>query len=153
MQCVYASSRKHGLTHWGREKWAPFSRWLLKWIFLNENVWISINDSLNFLLRGPINTTAALVQFLPPVPWYKYFITNGLRHQNITHCHKRVIPKTIYIAKITYHFNITRVMQDGHSTTCLPSIITLYISRVLTIVTAIPPTHRIDEGNCSICLQ
>ena len=46
MQCVYASSRKHGLTHWGREKWAPFSRWLLKWIFLNENVWISIKDSL-----------------------------------------------------------------------------------------------------------
>ena len=41
------------------------------------------------------------ITILPPAPWYKYFITKGLRHQNITHCHKRAIPKPIYIVKIT----------------------------------------------------
>ena len=94
------------------------------------------------------------ITILPPAPWYKYFIISGLHHQNITHCHKRAIPKPIYIVKIKWHhFYITPVMQDGHSAAGFVSIITLYISRVLTIVTAIPQTHRIQKGNCCICLQ
>ena len=28
---------------------------IFKWIFLNENVWISINISLKFVPKGPIN--------------------------------------------------------------------------------------------------
>ena len=35
---------------------------ILKWIFLNENVWISINISLKFVPRGPINNIPTLVQ-------------------------------------------------------------------------------------------
>ena len=94
------------------------------------------------------------ITILPPAPWYKYFITKGLRYQNITHCHKRAIPKPLYIVKIIWnHFNITPVMQDGHSTAGLPSIISFFISWVLTIVTAIQQTHRIQKGNYSICLQ
>ena len=34
---------------------------IFKWIFLNENVWISINISLKFVLKGPINNIPALV--------------------------------------------------------------------------------------------
>ena len=49
LQCV--------LTHWGRDKMALF-----KWIFLNENLWISIEISLKFVPRGPINYIPALVQ-------------------------------------------------------------------------------------------
>ena len=37
---------------------------ILKWIFLNENVWILINISLKFVLRGPINNIPALVQIM-----------------------------------------------------------------------------------------
>ena len=33
-------------------------------IFLNENVWISIKISLNFVPRGPINNISALVQIM-----------------------------------------------------------------------------------------
>ena len=35
-----------------------------KWIFLNENVWISIEVSLKFVLKGPINNIPALVQIM-----------------------------------------------------------------------------------------
>ena len=34
---------------------------IFKWIFLNENVWISINISLKFVPRGPINNIPSLV--------------------------------------------------------------------------------------------
>ena len=37
---------------------------IFKWIFLNENVWISINISLKFVPRGPINNIPALVQVM-----------------------------------------------------------------------------------------
>ena len=37
---------------------------ILKWIFLNENLWISIKISLQFLPRGPINNIPALVQIM-----------------------------------------------------------------------------------------
>ena len=37
---------------------------IFKWIFLNENIWISIEISLKFVLKGPINNIPALVQIM-----------------------------------------------------------------------------------------
>ena len=37
---------------------------MFKWIFLNEIVWISINISLKFVSRGPINNIPTLVQVM-----------------------------------------------------------------------------------------
>ena len=37
---------------------------IFKWIFLNENVWISINISLKFVPKSPINNIPALVQIM-----------------------------------------------------------------------------------------
>ena len=37
---------------------------IFKWIFLNENVWTSINISLKFVPRGPINNIPTLVQVM-----------------------------------------------------------------------------------------
>ena len=37
---------------------------LFKCIFLNENIWILINISLNFVPKGPINNIPALVQII-----------------------------------------------------------------------------------------
>ena len=37
---------------------------IFKLIFLNENVWISINISLKFVPKGPINNIPALVQIM-----------------------------------------------------------------------------------------
>ena len=37
---------------------------IFKWIFLNEYVWISINISLKFVPRGPINNIPTLVQVM-----------------------------------------------------------------------------------------
>ena len=48
------------LTHWGRDKMAA----IFQWIFFHENVWISINISLKFVPRGPINNTSTLVQVM-----------------------------------------------------------------------------------------
>ena len=37
---------------------------IFQWIFLNENVWISITNSLKFVPKGPINNTPSLVQIM-----------------------------------------------------------------------------------------
>ena len=37
---------------------------IFKWIYLNENVWISINISLKFIPKGPINNIPTLVQVM-----------------------------------------------------------------------------------------
>ena len=37
---------------------------IFKYIFLNENVWISIKISLKFVPKGPINNIPSLVQIL-----------------------------------------------------------------------------------------
>ena len=37
---------------------------IFKWIILNENVWISIDISLKFVPRGPINNIPTLVQVM-----------------------------------------------------------------------------------------
>ena len=46
---------------------------IVKCIFLNENVWISIKISLNFVHKGPINNIPALVQIMawcrPGIIW------------------------------------------------------------------------------------
>ena len=43
-------------THWGQDKMADiFADDIFKYIFLNENVWISINISLKFVRKDQIN--------------------------------------------------------------------------------------------------
>ena len=44
------------LTHWGRD--------ILKYFFLNENIWIPINILLKFVPKGPINNAPTLVQIM-----------------------------------------------------------------------------------------
>ena len=41
-----------------------FPNHIFKWIFFNENVWISIKISLKFVPKGPINNIPALVQIM-----------------------------------------------------------------------------------------
>ena len=48
------------LPHWGRDKMVD----ILKRIFFNENVWISIKIWLKFVTKGPINKISALVQIM-----------------------------------------------------------------------------------------
>ena len=57
---IYAAPGGDELTHWGRDKMAA----IFQWIFLNENVWISINISLKFVPRGPIDNIPTLVQVM-----------------------------------------------------------------------------------------
>ena len=54
------------LTQWGRERQngRHFPDDILKWIFFNENVWISIEISLKFVPKGQINNIPALVQIM-----------------------------------------------------------------------------------------
>ena len=37
---------------------------IFQWIFLNENVWISLNISLRFVPMGPINNIPTLVHVM-----------------------------------------------------------------------------------------
>ena len=53
------------LTHWGQDKMAAFfPDDIFKWIFFNENVWISINISLKFVPRGLINNIPAIKKLI-----------------------------------------------------------------------------------------
>ena len=53
------------LTHWGRDKMAAISQTdIFQQIFLNENVWIAIKISLEFVSRGPTNNSPSLVQMM-----------------------------------------------------------------------------------------
>ena len=54
----------YGLTHWGRDKWPPFSRRLFKCIFLKENVRILIKISLKFVPKSPIDNMPALFRIM-----------------------------------------------------------------------------------------
>ena len=47
-----------------RQNGRHFEDDIFKCIFLNENVWISIESLLNFVLKGPINNIPALVQIM-----------------------------------------------------------------------------------------
>ena len=47
-----------------RQNGCHFADNIFKCIFLNENVWISIKISLNFVPRGPIKDIPALVQIM-----------------------------------------------------------------------------------------
>ena len=47
-----------------RRNWRHFADDILKWIFLNENVWIPIKISLKFVPQCPINNIPALVQIM-----------------------------------------------------------------------------------------
>ena len=44
---------------------------IFKWIFLNENMWISIRISLKFVPRGPINNIPVLAQIMA---WHRPMI-------------------------------------------------------------------------------
>ena len=47
-----------------RQSGHHFADDIFKWIFLNENVWISINISQNFVAMGPINNITKLVKVM-----------------------------------------------------------------------------------------
>ena len=47
-----------------RRKGRHFPDDIFKWIFVNENAWISIEISLKFVPRGPINNIPPLVQMM-----------------------------------------------------------------------------------------
>ena len=47
-----------------RQNGRHFADDIFKWIFLNENIWISIKISLKFVSKGPFNNNPALVQIM-----------------------------------------------------------------------------------------
>ena len=78
---------KQGLTHCGRNNGRHFPDDIFKYIFLNENVWISTKFSLKYVPMGPINNILALVQMMAWQRigfWHIYASLglNGLKWQN-----------------------------------------------------------------------
>ena len=74
-----------------------------KWIFLNENAWISIEVSLKFVPKGPINNIPALVQIMAwrrpgDKPLSEPMLVSLLTHtcvtrpQWVTRCWARTVP-------------------------------------------------------------
>ena len=62
---------------------------IFKWIFLNENVWIWIEISLNFVPKGPINNISALVRIMAwhrpcDKPWSEPMMVSLLTHICVT---------------------------------------------------------------------
>ena len=72
-----------------RQNRRHFADEIFKCIFLNENVWISINISLKFVLKGLINNIAALVQIMAwrrpgDKPLFEPMMVNLLTHICVT---------------------------------------------------------------------
>ena len=61
LSVIYKQPNCKELNHWGRDKMAAI---LSKCIFLTENVWISINITLKFVPKGPIESIPSLVQIM-----------------------------------------------------------------------------------------
>ena len=58
-----------------RQNGRHFADDIFKCIFLNENVWISIKISFDFVPKGPINNISALVQIMAwRRPWRQAII-------------------------------------------------------------------------------
>ena len=51
-------------TLWPRQNGQHFQNDMVKCIFMNENIWISINISLKFVPKGEIKNIPALVQIM-----------------------------------------------------------------------------------------
>ena len=51
----------NGLTNWGWDKSRHFPDTIFRCIFLNENAWISIEFSMKFVPKGPVNNISALL--------------------------------------------------------------------------------------------
>ena len=49
--------------YWGKY-WYYFADYIFRWIFLKENVWISIEISLKFIPKGSTNNIPALVEIM-----------------------------------------------------------------------------------------
>ena len=62
LRCLWNSSLINTLRT--RQNGRHFPDDIFKWNFLNENAWISIEISLRFVPRGPINNIPALVQIM-----------------------------------------------------------------------------------------
>ena len=61
----YTSTGQYLLTHSSpKQNGCNFEEDIFKYIFLNENVWISINISLKFVPKGQINNDPAFVQIM-----------------------------------------------------------------------------------------
>ena len=74
-----------------RQNGRHFPDAIFKWIFLNENVWISIEISLKFVPIGPINNIPALVQIMAwrrpgDKPLSEPMMVSLLTHMCITRC-------------------------------------------------------------------
>ena len=70
---------------------------IFKCIFLNENVWISIEISLKFVPRGPINNIPALVQIMAchlvsAKPLSEPMMVSLLTHISMAQCKTAVSP-------------------------------------------------------------
>ena len=72
MKCIRGQCRPFGNIHVSRlpatAHWGRHFTDILKCIFFNENVWISINISLKSVPKGPSNNISALVQI---IAWHR----------------------------------------------------------------------------------
>ena len=83
MQCHKDSNDKYHLTHWGRDKMAAiFPDGIFKYIFLNENIKISIKISLKFVQLtifhhlSESESESGLDNGLAPTRWQTIICTN-----------------------------------------------------------------------------
>ena len=103
-------------------KWPPFSRWHFEMVFFNENIWVSIKISLNFVPKGQINNISALVQIMawrPPgikplsEPMMASLLTHAsLGFNELTHYYHMV---SWIFAIIRYGNGLAPVVQQGYN--------------------------------------
>ena len=92
---------------------------IFKWVILNENVWISLNISLKFVPKGPINNIQALVQKIAwrrpgDKPLFEPMMVSLLTHICLTQ------PQWVKTHKDITHSQYTlRNVHKAHALLCL----------------------------------
>ena len=94
-----------------KTKWSPFLGNPFKCIFLNENVWISIKISLNFVLKGPSNNIPAFVLIMA---WLRLGDTPLFETMKVTLLTRICVTRPEWV-KYAFHFHITSwCVLDDH---------------------------------------
>ena len=109
---------------------------IFKWIFLNENVWISIEISLKFVPKGPINNVSASVQImawhqLSDKPLCEPIMVNLLTHLCITRSQWVKFLNQVNITRASSHPDDNQTRRSNTHLQCQDDVNITSINRLV----------------------
>ena len=132
-----------------RQNGHDFADDIFKWVFLNENVWIAIKISLNFVPKGQINNIPALVQIMD---WRRPMMDKLPTHICATRPHwvKSAFNKHVWsvvIVCVNHYYRVTSVLLKASQSTRNWHVFNSLISLRAKITSKLSALVALCEGN------